>query len=351
MTQERHVQWSVLKSRRSLVIGGSILGALVLLFVIALISVGSGIPRGTTVMGISIGGMSQADAKAALDKEFAAQVKKPITVTSGRKTFDIVPAEAGLTFDVDATLAQAAEHTYNPFALIGNFFTHRTLEPVVLVDHDSLNAQVDGIATVIDHPAVEPTIDMKGLTAVEVDGQSGKEIDRPAAAAAITQAFATGSDAVRVIPADSKPTVSDASLATARSQAQQAVSAPVFVTTGAIRAKLGKRVIARALSFGAENGALVPVLDGAILHKAIAGALEPVETAGRSAYFVDSNGKVTVIPGKVGKGVSDEDLAASVGSVICWRARTSTFYPSSAGTWCYCTSVIIHSKFSLRCLP
>ena len=316
MTQERHVQWSVLKSRRSLVIGGSVLGALVLLYVIALISVGSGIPRGTTVMGTPIGGMSQTEAKAALSKQFDAQAKAPITVTSGRKTFDIIPADAGLTFDVDATLAQAAEHTYNPFALLSNFFTHRTLEPVVLVDTDALNAQVDGIAIVVDHPSVEPTIDMKGLTAVEVDGQSGKEIDRPAAAGAITQAFATGNDAVRVVPADSNPTVSDAALAAAKSQAQHAVSAPVFITTGAIKAKIGKRVIARALGFGAENGTLVPVLDGAILHKAVAGALEPVETAGRSAYFVDNNGKVTVIPGKVGKGVSDEDLATAVGSVI-----------------------------------
>lgn len=316
MTQERHWHWSVLKSRRSLIIGGSVIGALVLLYVIALISVGSGIPRGTTVMGTSIGGMSEADARSVLEKEFATQSKKPITVTSGRKTFDIVPVEAGLAFDVDATLTQAAEHTYNPFALVGNFFTRRALDPVVLVDSDSLNAQVDGIATVVDQPAVEPTIDMKGLEAVEVAGQSGKEIDRNAAAAAITQAFATGNDQVRVVPAESKPTVSDAALAAAKSQAQQAVSGPVYVTTGAIRAKVGKRVIARSLSFGAENGALVPVLDGAILHKAVASALEPVETAGRSAYFTEANGKVSVVPGKVGKGVSDEDLAAAVGSVL-----------------------------------
>lgn len=316
MSEERHVQWSVLKSRRFLIISGSVIGALVLLYVIALISVGSGIPRGTTVMGTSIGGMSEAEAKSVLAKQFESQAKTPITVTSGRKTFDIVPAEAGLSFDVDATVALAAEHTYNPFALIGNFFTHRTLDPVVIVDNDALNAQVDGIAQVVDHPSVEPTIDMKGLTPVQVDGQSGKEIDRTAAAASITQAFATGSDAVRVVPADSKPTVSDAALAAAKAQATQTVSAPVFVTTGAIRAKIGKRVLARSLSFGAENGVLVPVLDGAILHKAVATALEPVETAGRSAYFTEKDGKVIIVPGKVGKGVSDEDLAAAVGSVI-----------------------------------
>jgi len=262
VTEERHIQWSVLKSRRSLIIGGCVLGAIALLYLIALVSTGSGIPRGTTVMGASIGGMSQTEAKLALTKQFDAKAKAPITVTSGRKTFDIIPADAGLSYDVDATLTQAAEHTYNPIALIGNFFTQRTLDPVVLVDKDSLNAQVDGIATVVDHPSIEPTIKMKGLMPVEIDGQSGKKIDRPAAAALVTQAFATGSNTVSVVPTDSKPTVSNAALATAKTQATQAVSAPVFVTTGEIKAKIGKRVIARSLSFGAENGVLVPVLDG-----------------------------------------------------------------------------------------
>jgi vancomycin resistance protein YoaR len=316
VTEERHIQWSVLKSRRSLIIGGCVLGAIVLLYLIALVSTGSGIPRGTTVMGTSIGGMSQAEAKMTLTKLFTAKAKAPITVTSARKTFDIIPADAGLSYDVDATLTQAAEHTYNPIALIGNFFTQRTLDPVVLVDKDSLNAQVDGIATVVDHPSIEPTIKMKGLTPVEIDGQSGKEIDRTSAAASVTQAFATGSNTVSVVPTDTKPTVSNAALATAKTQATQAVSAPVFVTTGAIKAKIGKRVIARSLSFGAENGALVPVLDGAVLHKSVAGALEPVETAGRSAFFETQDGKVIVVPGKVGKGVSDEDLATAVSSVL-----------------------------------
>lgn len=316
MSDERHVQWSVLKSRRSLIIGGSVLGALVLLYVVALISVGSDIIRGTTVMGTSIGGMSEAEAKVALTNRFASQAKAPITVTSGRKTFDLVPTDAGLTFDVDATLAQAAEHTNNPFALIGNFFSPRTLDPVVLVDADELNGQVDGIATVVDQPSVEPTIDMKGLTPVEIDGQSGKQIDRTAAASAITQAFATGKDAVRVVPADSKPTVSDDALATAKAQATQAVSAPVFVTTGEIKAKISKRAIARSLSFDAQNGLLVPVLDGAKLHTAVASMLESVETPGRDASFASVAGKTIIVPSKVGKGVADQELSGAVASVI-----------------------------------
>jgi vancomycin resistance protein YoaR len=316
VSDERHVQWSVLKSRRSLIIGGSVLGALVLLYVVALISVGSDIIRGTTVMGTSIGGMSEAEAKVALTNRFASQAKAPITVTSGRKTFDLVPTDAGLTFDVDATLAQAAEHTNNPFALIGNFFSPRTLDPVVLVDADELNGQVDGIATVVDQPSVEPTIDMKGLTPVEIDGQSGKQIDRTAAASAITQAFATGKDAVRVVPADSKPTVSDDALATAKAQATQAVSAPVFVTTGEIKAKISKRAIARSLSFDAQNGLLVPVLDGAKLHTAVASMLESVETPGRDASFASVAGKTIIVPSKVGKGVADQELSGAVASVI-----------------------------------
>jgi vancomycin resistance protein YoaR len=157
---------------------------------------------------------------------------------------------------------------------------------------------------------------MKGLTPVEIDGQSGKQIDRTAAASAITQAFATGKDAVRVVPADSKPTVSDDALATAKAQATQAVSAPVFVTTGEIKAKISKRAIARSLSFDAQNGLLVPVLDGAKLHTAVASMLEPVETPGRDASFASVAGKTIIVPSKVGKGVADQELSVAVASVI-----------------------------------
>ncbi|CAB4909193.1 unannotated protein [freshwater metagenome] len=316
MSDKRHWQWPVGVSRRIALISAGVVGAVVIFVVIALAAMGSGIPRGTTVLGVSIGGLSQSEATAVVEKEFASREKATITVSSGRKTFPISPADAGLSFDAAATVAQASDRTWNPSALVSQFFTNRTLDPVVVVDQAAMSAEVDSFATVVDRPFIEPTIDMKALTPITVKGQTGKEINREAAAAAITQAFATGEDAVQVTTVETQPTVSDEALVAAKQLASQAVSAPVFIYVGTLKAKVGVRAIARSLSFDAQNGALVPVLDGAILHAAVAPKLESVETPGRDASFASVSGKTIIVPSKVGKGVADEELSGAVVGVL-----------------------------------
>lgn len=296
--------------------GLGVAGAVLLVYVGAVLLAGSGIARGTSVLGIEIGSMSTAEATAALDKGLASKQTTAINVHSAKRNFPVLPADAGLKFDSAATVAQAASRTWNPFAILTGLFATRQIQPIVDVDQDSLAAQVDAIATVIDSAPVEPMIDMKGLKPVEIPSEPGREIDSAAAAAAIVDAFSSGETSVTVTPEVASPTVSDDALAAAKAVATQAVSAPVQVQIDGISARLGPRAIARSLTFSAENGQLQPILDGAVLHKAIADQIATVETPGRDATFVIENGAPVIVPSKVGKGVSDEELASAVGEVI-----------------------------------
>ncbi|MDO9485785.1 MAG: VanW family protein [Actinomycetota bacterium] len=316
MSEQSHWQWPVWSSRRWILLG---LGAILLVLVAyvgAVLLAGSGIARGTSVLGIDIGGMSTAETTVALKKGLASNETTPITVKSLKRDFPILPSDAGLSFDVESTVEQASSRTWNPIALFTGLFATRTLDPVVLVNQDSLSAQVDAIATVIDRAPVEPMIDMKGLKPVEIPGATGREIDDAAASSAIVDAFATGKTSVTVSPAVANPTVSDDALLAAKAVATQAVSAPVQVQVDGISARLGPRAIARSLTFSAEDGQLVPILDGGVLHKAIAEQIATVEAPGRDATFVIENGVPVIVPSKVGKGVSDEELATAVGEVI-----------------------------------
>ena len=324
VSDNRHWQWPVGVSRRIVLIGAGVVAVIVLFVVIAIAAMGSGIPRGTTVLGISIGGLSQSEATAVLEKEFASRQKVTITVSSGRKTFPISPADAGLSFDAAATVTQASDRTWNPFVFVSQLFMNRTLDPVVVVDQPALSAQVDSFATVVDQPAIEPTIDMKALKPISVKGQTGKEINRDAASLAITQAFATGRNAVQIATVETQPSVSDDALVAAQQEAKQAVSAPVFIQVGTLKAKIGVHALARALRFDAQNSVLVPVLDGEILHAAVAPKLGSVEEPGRDASFASVDGKTVIVPSKVGKGVADEELSGAVASVIAKNSPNRT---------------------------
>ena len=316
MSEQSHRQWPVGSSRRWILIGIGAVAVLLLAYLGAVVLAGSGIARGTTVLGVPIGGMSTAEATAALDKGLAGNQAKPITVHSLKREFPVLPSDAGLTFDTAATVAQASSRTWNPIALLAGLFATREIPPVVDVNQDSLSAQVDAIATVIDRAPVEPMIDMKGLTPVKIAGESGREIDDAAATSAIVDAFATGATSVNIAPVVANPTVSDDALNEAQAVATQAVSAPVQVHVDGITARLGPRPIARSLSFVPQDGQLQPILDGAILHKAIAKQIATVESPGRDATFVIESGVPVIVPSKVGKGVSDEELSSAVGEVI-----------------------------------
>ena len=65
------------------------------------------IPRGTTVDGVSIGGMSPAAATAALRSDLDERVAAPIRVVANGQRTTIQPTKAGLGVDVPATVAAA----------------------------------------------------------------------------------------------------------------------------------------------------------------------------------------------------------------------------------------------------
>ncbi|MDO8732296.1 MAG: VanW family protein [Actinomycetota bacterium] len=316
MSEQSHWQWPVGSSRQWILVGLGAGFVLVVAYIGLLLLAGSGIPRGTLVLGVEIGGMSSVEATATLDKGLASKQSTPITVHSAKRDFPVLPSEAGLTFDTAATVALASARTWNPFTLVTGIFATRQIEPVVDVDQDSLSAQVDAIATVIDRAPVEPMIDMKGLSAIQIPSEAGREIDGAAAALAIVNAFTTGATSANAPPVLAEPTVSDDALAAAQAVAQQAVSAPVQVQVDGITARLGPRAIARSLTFSAGDGQLQPILDGGILHKAIAKQIATTETPGRDATFVIENGAPVIVPSKVGKGVSNDELSNAVGQVI-----------------------------------
>jgi vancomycin resistance protein YoaR len=96
-----------------------------------------------------------------------------------------------------------------------------------------------------------------------------------------------------------------------------AVSAPVTVEVEDIAPQVPPEAIAEATHYLVEGEALVPQIDGALLHEWIAPELKPVEEPGNNATFqIDSSNVPVVVPSRVGRGVSDEVLAAAVGNAM-----------------------------------
>ena len=155
--------------RRTLRYVAGALGGLVLLWLIAFIAAGDGVPRGTTVLGVPIGGMTPQRAEATLTRELADEAKAAVPVRVGDEKLEIDPVVAGLALDAAATVDEAGQRSWNPIALVAGLFGAGDMDPSVTVDRSKLSAAVGAMAQEIDGKPVEGGVRFDGDQVVPVN--------------------------------------------------------------------------------------------------------------------------------------------------------------------------------------
>ena len=301
---------------RAGVIFAGIVVLLAFVYGVLVLASGSGVPRNATVLGVDVGGQSQEQAVATLEKALGASSREPIDATAQGKHLTISPAQAGLSFDAAATVAPYAGRTWNPLTLLGQFTGGVSISPVVKVDQAKLSSAVKAIAGDSDKRAREPRIVFTDMAPAVVAGKDGTVLDQAAASQDIQNAYLRSKDPITLPFVTQSPSVSDDEAKAALADATTAVSAPVSVTASGITASIPEATIASALTYSAKDGKLVPKLDGDVLREAIAPSFASIEQPGRDATFDVSSGTPVVVPSKVGRGVNAQDLASDVAKVL-----------------------------------
>ncbi|PPS74089.1 hypothetical protein BZZ08_06898 [Streptomyces sp. MH60] len=199
----------------------------------------SDVPKGTTVLGVDIGGGTRDDAVEKLDAALGARAAKPLKLTVGGDSVSLKPDQAGLQLDTQATASDAATSDYNPMSVIGSLFGQkRVVEPVMPVDEEKLHAALQNAASGAGS-VTEGTIKFESGKAVPVYGKAGKGIDVAKSTEAVQAAYraqvetgtATG---VNVPTTTREPTVSKAEVDRMLKEfAEPAMSARVTVQTDA----------------------------------------------------------------------------------------------------------------------
>ncbi|MFH8291136.1 hypothetical protein [Streptomyces sp. NPDC018059] len=196
------------------------------------------VPKGTTVLGVDIGGGTRDEAVKKLDDAIGARVTKPLKLSVDGETVTLKPDQAGLTVDSQATVRVAAGSDYNPVSVIGSLFgNQRVVDPVVPVDEEKLAAALERAAGG-SGSAQDGTVKFVPGKAVPVYGKVGKGIDADASTTAVAQAYQkqveTGSaGAVQVPVTTRKPTVSKAEVDKFMTRfAKPAMSANVTIKAG-----------------------------------------------------------------------------------------------------------------------
>jgi len=159
---------------------------------------------GTTVAGVSIGGLHSTEAVAALDKGLATAVSAPVAVTAGKTSGSLSPAAAGLALDAKATVSRLTGFDLHPATVWKQVFGAGQVSPVSTVNDARFSAAMDALATAL---AVEPEdgavefVDSAPHATAPVDGT---RVDGAAARALVLRTWLTGARPL-VLPVTTVP--------------------------------------------------------------------------------------------------------------------------------------------------
>jgi hypothetical protein len=243
----------------------------------------SDVPKGTSVLGVDIGGGTRDDAVEKLDDVLSARASKPLKLTVGGETVSLKPDQAGLQIDTQATASSAAKSDYNPVSVIGSLFgQQRVVEPVMPVDEEKLHAALEDAAGGAGS-ATEGTIKFQSGKAVPVYGKAGQGIDvdksTEAVAAAYRAQVETGTaTSVNVPTTAQQPTVSKAEVDRMLKEfAEPAMSGIVTVEAGGVEVKFSpQNSLWKFLAVEPVDGKLVEKYDKAALKELYGGAYDGV---------------------------------------------------------------------------
>ncbi len=270
---------------------------------------GDKVPRGTTIAGVDIGGRDQEAAAEALESGLADRIDAPIAVTIDGETEAILPEDAGLSVDYDASVSAAGgEQSWSPGRLWDYFTGGEDLDAVVVVDESALQATVDELTESVGTPAEDGSFTFADNRFQANDPVVGRGIDADAAQDALVAAYLSDDAEAELTMTDLQPDIDEADMQNAQETfVNPAMSGPVTLLFGDSRVQLRPRDYLRTLSLEPQDGELVPTLDADQLSALVDGrtsdAGKPVDA---TIEIVDDKPKV--VPAKPGVTYDPADI-------------------------------------------
>jgi len=282
---------------------------------------------GVSVSGQNMGGLTRDEATAQLAELVEDAQKSGITLSSGDKTWTVMPADVGTKLDVAGAVSAAMDVTResNFVVDIGRRFKLLFSDVDVPLNGTIDNTLVDkvlaGVARELDVPPVNAGLAIEGAKIKVIEGQQGRVVDQNTLRGqleALLLTLHTTELTVPMVVVD--PAVQADDNQQALDQAETMISSPVVLKNRDKTWTLTPEQIAAYMDFASENrngvSTLVPYLSAARLgpfFQTIAGqvANEPV-----SAAFKSDGEKAWVVPGVLGQTLDPAKTAEALSAAV-----------------------------------
>lgn len=312
---------------------------------------GERIPAGTTVEGVDVGTLSESSARSVLADKLADLASAPVQVELDGEQATLAPADSGLAFDFDDTVAGVASVSFDPRDMWARLTGEgRQVALTTTVDAQALEAAVDSTNETLSREPVQATVLLARGEVKTTAPEDGVLVD----------AAKTAEDIANVWPQQSSVTAQSTTVA-ARFTAEEvatfvtdiaepalADSIVIDVTDEDTSVTISPNQLSRLLSVQGADGEesdgdtsdgddretgddLALIMDPEGAGDIVAGALVDIEQPAKDATVrLADNNEPRIVKSKVGKEVNEAGVVSALAEIV--RADLATVPDAGTGS-------------------
>lgn len=293
-----------------------------------------------SVRGVSVGELTPAMARAALERQFASFLAQPVTLTYGDQIWTPTLAELGVSLEIDRAVEQAylAGRGHDPFTNLGEVFTvyRDGLElPLHLtVDQAVMQAYLLSRAVQVERPASDARIALDGALIAVTPAAAGEQVLIDETLRELTTALQSlVPQTVALRTRAVAPRLSDGAVQAAREELARLLAGPITITVEGARTPIVwtledlARLVRVERQAGPAGDRLAVTVDRARLRTKLADLAERTAIPGRLPRVDWNGGDLRIfkegVPGQqIDVAQAEEALLAALAAPATARAVT-----------------------------
>ncbi|EEI77773.1 putative secreted protein [Corynebacterium striatum] len=272
------------------------------------------VPRATSVGGVDISSMERTAAVEKLERELGDVETKPVNVTSGEKSSQLVPAESGLTLNYQKAVDGIPDASYNPVTRLFSFVKATQEIPVAVdIDDTALDGALERVKNELSFAPKDGMLELNNGQLKVTKPVLGQTVEPDDLKNGITENWLDPAG-VEVEPVEVEPAINDDAIEAMRTgDAAKALDNPLTINgENNVAGTLRKDEIAQFVSIEAKDGKLELKVDTPKAQQLFEERMDGAQVPGQNAKISFSGDKMNVTP-------------SVDGSIIDWEKTLKDF--------------------------
>ncbi|MGN5990891.1 VanW family protein [Corynebacterium striatum] len=272
------------------------------------------VPRATSVGGVDISSMERTAAVEKLERELGDVETKPVNVTSGEKSSQLVPAESGLTLNYQKAVDGIPDASYNPMTRLFSFVKATKEIPVAVdIDDTALDGALERVKNELSFAPKDGMLELNNGQLKVTKPVLGQTVEPDDLKNSITENWLDPAG-VEVEPVEVEPAINDDAIEAMRTgDAAKALDNPLTINgENNVAGTLRKDEIAQFVSIEAKDAKLELKVDTPKAQQLFEERMDGAQVPGQNAKISFSGDKMNVTP-------------SVDGSIIDWEKTLKDF--------------------------